>query len=65
VPAVIGNAILYRNGVPIAALEAGVVTVRAELDDGAIVDDDLCYQAPPRRAQPASVQVALPFALPS
>jgi ATP-dependent Lhr-like helicase len=60
VPAVIGNAILYRDGVAIASLEAGEVVVRATLEPGAHVDGDLVYHAPPRppRAPP---QVALPF----
>ncbi|WP_428268573.1 DEAD/DEAH box helicase [Haliangium sp.] len=68
VPAVMGNAVLYRNGVPIASLEAGQVVTRAELDEGARVDEDLLYHPPPRRPQPAprpSPQMGLPLSLPA
>ena len=58
-PGVIGNAILYRNGVPIASLEAGTVVPRQELEEGARVGDDLTYHAPPRREDPPSRQVSL------
>jgi ATP-dependent helicase Lhr and Lhr-like helicase len=62
VPAVLGNAVLFRDGVPIASLESGEVVVRANLEPGAHVDGDLVYHAPPRplgiTAQP---QVSLPL----
>ena len=61
VPAVIGNAVLYRNGVPVASLEAGEVVLRQDLEPGAHVDTDLTYHAPPRRDSPPSSQVSLPF----
>jgi ATP-dependent Lhr-like helicase len=48
VPAVIGNAILYRNGVPLASIEAGEVVERQDLPAGARVDGDLVYHPPPR-----------------
>jgi ATP-dependent helicase Lhr and Lhr-like helicase len=48
VPATVGNAILYVDGVAVASLEAGTVVKRAELAVGATVDDALNYQAPPR-----------------
>jgi len=48
VAAVVGNAILYRNGVPIAALEAGEMQLRCELEPGERVDEELVYHAPPR-----------------
>ena len=60
VPAVIGNAVLYKDGVPIASLEAGEVVVRAELPPGARVGDDLVY-VPPPRASAAPPQVAIPL----
>jgi ATP-dependent Lhr-like helicase len=60
VPAVIGNAILYRDGVPIASREAGEVVVRAALELGARVEPDLTYHAPPPRPVPPP-QVTLPI----
>ncbi len=60
VPAVIGNAILYRDGVPIASLEAGAVVARTVLESGAQVGDDLTYHPPPRRVSPPP-QVSLPL----
>jgi hypothetical protein len=57
---VIGNAILYRDGVAIASREAGEVVVRAGLEPGARVDADLAYHAPPVRALPPP-QVSLPL----
>jgi ATP-dependent Lhr-like helicase len=48
VPAVLGNSILYRNGVPLASLEAGAVVERQDLPAGARVDSDLAYHPPPR-----------------
>ncbi|HUH04002.1 MAG TPA: DEAD/DEAH box helicase [Kofleriaceae bacterium] len=59
VPAVIGNAILYRDGVPIASLEAGVVVPRHALEDGARVDDELGYHPPPRAPAPPPQLVLL------
>ncbi len=52
VHAVIGNAILFRNGVPIASLESGEMKLRCELEPGERVDDELVYHAPPA-AKPA------------
>jgi len=46
VPAIIGNAILYRNGVPIASLESGEMKLRQELQTGERVDEELVYHAP-------------------
>ena len=62
IPAVLGNAVLYRNGVPIAAIEAGTMTVRAELPDGAHVDANLVYRPPPQ-SEPEPSQVSLPWSL--
>jgi ATP-dependent Lhr-like helicase len=59
VPAVLGNAVLYKDGVPIASLESGALVVRAALEPGARVDPDLSYHAPPRR-EPV-LQVSLPL----
>ena len=44
VPAVMGSRVLYRNGVPIAALEAGEVRLLEALPAGAYVDNDLQYR---------------------
>ena len=60
VPAVIGNAVLYRNGVPLASIEAGEVMPRSHLEEGARVDEDLVYHPPPPAVR-ASAQVSLPF----
>jgi ATP-dependent helicase Lhr and Lhr-like helicase len=60
VPAVIGNAILYRDGVPIASREAGVIVIRAALEVGALVDADLVYHPPPARPAPPP-QASLPL----
>ncbi|MEZ4403120.1 MAG: DEAD/DEAH box helicase [Kofleriaceae bacterium] len=60
VPAVIGNAILYRDGLAVASLEAGAVVVRTALEPGARVDDDLTYHAPARRSPPVR-QASLPL----
>jgi ATP-dependent helicase Lhr and Lhr-like helicase len=60
VPAVLGNAVLYKDGVAIASLEAGELVVRDCLEPGARVDDDLVYHPPPRRDEPAP-QAALPL----
>jgi ATP-dependent helicase Lhr and Lhr-like helicase len=48
VPAVVGNAVLYRDGVAIASLEGGEVVARHPLEEGARVDGELRYHAPPR-----------------
>ncbi len=60
VPAVLGNAVLYRDGVPIASLESSEVVIRAPLEPGARVDADLTYHAPPRLAAPMP-QASLPL----
>jgi ATP-dependent Lhr-like helicase len=60
VPAVLGNAVLYRDGIAIASLESGEVLTRIALEPGARVDDDLTYVPPPRRPMPPP-QVALPI----
>ena len=60
VPAVIGNAVLWCDGVPLASLEAGAVVVRTTLPAGARVDDDLAYHEAPRRSVPAA-QPSLPL----
>jgi len=41
VPAILGNAVLYRDGVPIASIEGGELVMRRELDDGVRVDRTL------------------------
>jgi ATP-dependent Lhr-like helicase len=60
VPAVIGNAILYRDGVPVASREAGEVVVRVALEPGARIDPDLVYHPPPPRPAPPP-QASLPL----
>jgi len=50
VPAVLDNAVLYRDGIPIASLEGGELQLRVTLEDGARIDGALIYHAP-RRAQ--------------
>ncbi len=60
VPAVVGNAVLYIDGQPVASLEAGQLVPRAPLPPGARIDDDLTYHAPPRPLEIAS-QAALPL----
>jgi ATP-dependent Lhr-like helicase len=59
VPAIVGNAVLFRDGVAIASLEAGQVVQRAELEPGARVDEELRYVPPPRPEAPPA-QIALP-----
>jgi ATP-dependent Lhr-like helicase len=44
VPAVIGNRILFRDGVPIASIEGGKLVLRAELPPGEDVTEDLVYR---------------------
>lgn len=45
VPAVVDNAVLYRDGVPVAARVAGQLEMRAEIDDPVAVDHDLRVHA--------------------
>ncbi len=60
VPAVVGNAVLYLDGVPVATREGGRVVPRPELPAGARVDDDLTYHPPPRREPaPTAAQFTL------
>jgi len=58
VPAVLGNAILYRDGVPIATVIAGALELRGPLREGESVGADLSYQAPPASAPE---QIGLPW----
>jgi len=60
VPAILGNAVLFLDGQPIASLEAGELVRRAPIPQGASIDDDLTYHAPPR-AVIVAVQAALPL----
>ena len=46
----VGSKILYRSGVPIACLEAGELRMLTPLEDGARVDGELRYHAPPHAA---------------
>jgi ATP-dependent Lhr-like helicase len=73
VPAVLGNAVLYRDGAPIASREAGALVLRVPLEDGTRVDRNLrVYQQrdphgipfpPPRtcpQVQPAGTHASTP-----
>jgi ATP-dependent Lhr-like helicase len=60
VPAVIGNAVLYRNGIPLASLEGGQLVLRDQLETGEAVDPDLAYH-PPVRVDLREFQTALPL----
>jgi ATP-dependent Lhr-like helicase len=60
VPAVIGNAVLYRNGIPLASLEGGQLVLRDRLEGGEAVDPDLAYH-PPVRVDLREYQTALPL----
>jgi ATP-dependent Lhr-like helicase len=60
VPAVVGNAVLYVDGVAVASLEAGELVHRAPIPQGARIDDDLTYHPPPRPVHEAP-QAALPW----
>jgi ATP-dependent Lhr-like helicase len=60
VPAILGNAVLFLDGQPVASLEAGERVLRAPIPAGARIDDDLTYHAPPRPVAVA-VQAALPL----
>lgn len=59
VAAILGNKILYRDGVPIASLESGELVLLAELNDGERVDEKLGYHASAQR-QGMSQQSLLP-----
>jgi ATP-dependent Lhr-like helicase len=60
VPAILGNAVLFLDGQPIASLEAGALVARHPVPPGATIDDDLTYHAPPRTTAGA-FQAALPL----
>jgi ATP-dependent Lhr-like helicase len=60
VPAILGNAVLYLDGQPVASLEAGELVMRAPIPPGASIDADLTYHPPPRPAS-AATQAALPL----
>jgi ATP-dependent Lhr-like helicase len=60
VPAILGNAVLYLDGQPVASLESGELVMRAAIPPGAHVDADLTYHPPPRPAA-AATQAALPL----
>jgi ATP-dependent Lhr-like helicase len=60
VPAVVGNAVLYLDGHPVASVEAGQLVLRHPLPSGARVDEDLTYFPPPRPIEHVS-QAALPL----
>ena len=59
-PAVVGNAVLYEDGIPLAIREAGEVSLRGTLADGAQVDEQLRYHEPPPRVV-HNPQFALPL----
>lgn len=61
VPAVVGNAVLYLDGVAVASLEGGQVVLREALVAGAWVDDELCYHPPAPQAASNTAQAALPL----
>ena len=60
VPAILGTAVLYLDGQPVASLEAGELVLRAAIPPGAHVDADLTYHPPPRPVL-ATTQAALPL----
>jgi hypothetical protein len=60
VPAIVGNAVLYLDGQPVASLEGGEVVFRAPIPQGARIDEHLMYHPPPRPVVAAS-QAALPL----
>jgi ATP-dependent Lhr-like helicase len=60
VPAIVGNAVLYVDGQPVASLEGGEVVFRAPIPQGARIDEELAYHPPPRPVVAAS-QAALPL----
>lgn len=49
-PAVLGNAVLFVDGVAVATREAGDIHRRPELAAGALVDDNLAYHPPQPKA---------------
>ena len=52
-PAVLGNAVLYKNGVPVAAVEGGDLVLRRPPDPGERIDRALrVYRAPAAPAEP-------------
>jgi ATP-dependent Lhr-like helicase len=51
VPAIASNAVLFRNGVPIASKEGGGVLWRIPREDGVEIGADLEYLASPRGAE--------------
>ncbi len=62
VPAVMGNAVLYLDGVAVASLEGGQVVLRGALPPGATVEADLSYRPPPRLSHAVpQAQAALPL----
>ena len=60
VAAVIGNRILFRNGIPIASIEAGKLIHRMELGAGETISEDLEYRGPAPISLSA-FQAQLPF----
>ncbi|MEJ7603169.1 MAG: hypothetical protein WKG01_35100, partial [Kofleriaceae bacterium] len=60
VPSLVGNAVLFLDGIAVASLEAGTVMTRAPIPPGARIDDELGYHAPPRPIH-VSTQAALPL----
>lgn len=60
VPALLGNKILYRDGVAIASIESGELVIRHTLEEGAQVDQELRYHAPlDSTRSPAQVQLPI------
>jgi len=53
VPAIVGNAVLYLDGQPVASMEGGQLVHRAPLPPGARVDEDLTFHPPPRPVEVA------------
>ncbi|HEY5938964.1 MAG TPA: hypothetical protein VIU61_30130 [Kofleriaceae bacterium] len=60
VPSLVGNAVLFLDGIAVASVEAGAVVMRAPIPQGARIDDDLTYHPPPRPVHAPS-QAALPL----
>jgi ATP-dependent Lhr-like helicase len=48
VSAIVGNAVLFLDGIAVASIEGGQLVLRAALPAGARIDDDLTYHPPPR-----------------
>lgn len=59
VPALLGNAVLYVDGVAVASRESGTVQRRPELAEGALVADDLTYTPPPPTTPVNATQLSL------